>query len=93
MQSTKHIELLGLKAEDKITGVKGVITTVSFDLFGCIQVILSARVRKDGTCPDSSWLDVSRLKLLSKGRVMATPDFDKGHIAEGKKGSANKPIP
>lgn len=32
----KHIDLLGLKAEDKVTGFKGVITTLSFDLYGCV---------------------------------------------------------
>jgi hypothetical protein len=30
----RHIELLGLKAKDRITGFSGVIDSVCFDLFG-----------------------------------------------------------
>ena len=34
-----HLELLGQKVEDKVTGFRGVVTTISFDLYGCIQAV------------------------------------------------------
>ena len=65
----KELKLLGFKAQDKVTGFKGVITSVSFDLFGCIQAALSAP-EKDGKIGESYWLDTNRMKILSKTPVM-----------------------
>lgn len=31
----QHFELLGKEAEDKITKFKGVVASLSFDLYGC----------------------------------------------------------
>ena len=89
----KHLSLLGLKVKDKVTGVKGVVTTVSFDLYGCIQVIIDRGLKKDGTAYDSRWLDVSRLYILKKTPVMQVPDYQRGYVAEGRQGSADKPLP
>ena len=36
-----ELKLLGLKVKDKVTGFTGIITSVSFDLYGCIQVIIT----------------------------------------------------
>ena len=43
----KHLDLLGRKVEDKVTGIKGVVTSVSFDLYGCIQAVITTPA-KDG---------------------------------------------
>ncbi len=91
MELKKHVDLLGLNAEDKVTGFKGVITTVSFDLYGCVQVVITPKINEDGKQGDGHWYDVTRLKIESDERVMDVPDFDKGYIAEGKKGAAEKP--
>jgi len=87
----RHIDLLGYKAEDKITGFKGVIDSVCFDLYGCIQVSLKPPVDKDGKIPDSFWFDVTRLKINTKVRIVKLPNFYEGYVAEGKKGAADKP--
>lgn len=87
----KHMKLLGMKAEDKVTGLKGVVSCVSFDLYGCVQVVLKPKVKDDGTVPEGHWLDVSRLNVTGKTPVMPMPNFDRGYIAEGKKGPAGKP--
>jgi len=87
----KHIELLGQKAKDKVTGFKGVIDSVCFDLYGCIQVLIAPEVKDDNKKGDSYWYDVNRVTILSKKPVMNVPNFDYGDISEGKKGPAHKP--
>lgn len=87
----KHISNLGLKTVDRVTGFKGVITSVSFDLYGCIQCVVSPSVKEDGSTIDGKWFDLTRLDIFLGTRVLALPDFDKGKVAEGKKGCAEKP--
>lgn len=71
---TQTIDLLGYKATDKVTGFQGVISSVCFDLYGCVQAALTP-LAKDGTVPDGRWFDVQRL-VVSTNRVMTPPDFD-----------------
>ena len=87
----KHMELLGHRVTDVVTGFKGVVSSISFDLYGCIQAVVTPAAGKDGKQEDSRWYDVQRLKVTSKTPVMPVPDFDKGYPAEGKKGPAEKP--
>ena len=87
----RHIELLGFTGKDKITGFEGVIESVCFDLYGCVQVCLKPKIDKDGKIPDSYWFDVTRLKINTKKRVVGLPDFYAGYVADGKKGAADKP--
>lgn len=87
----KHVNLLGYEAEDKVTGFKGVVTTVGFDLYGCVQAALTPKVTADGKQPDGRWFDMTRLNV-GNYKVMEAPDFSKGYIAEGKKGAAEKPL-
>ena len=93
MEAIKHIELLGLKAKDIVTGFCGVITNVGFDLFGCVQVILTPPIKEDGGKNDSRWLDITRLEVSKDDRVMKVPDFKEGYIARGEKGAGEKTLP
>jgi len=88
----KHLELLGLRAEDKVTGLKGVIDCISFDLYGCIQAVLRPSAKEDGELLKGTWMDVSRLRVTGKKPVMNLPDYDAGYVSEGGKGPADKPI-
>lgn len=85
-----NVDLLGFNAEDKVTGFKGVITTMSFDLYGCIQAAITPKVDKGGNILDGRWFDITRLKI-GKRCAMEVPNFSKGYIAEGRKGAAEKP--
>lgn len=72
--------ILGLKAEDLVTGFKGVVTSISFDLYGCVQATLTAEA-KDPKADDkylsaSYWFDLKRLKVTSKAPVMVVPTFE-----------------
>ena len=91
MQVQKHMELIGMKVKDKVTGFKGVVSSIAFDLYGCIQAIVTPFVTKDGKQGDSLWFDVQRLIVTSNKPVMDLPNFDYGYIAEGHKGPAEKP--
>jgi len=92
MQVKKHLNLLGMKAQDRVTGAKGVITSVSFDLYGCIQAILKPAVNEDGELKGGQWMDIARLKITGKKPVMDQPDFSLVPFADGGKGPASKPV-
>jgi len=97
----RHFDLLGLEVEDKVTGFKGVVESLSFDLYGCIQVVIKPRTGSDGNDIDGRWHDISRLSILSKDPIMKRPDYDLGypdditshskHISSGAKGCSQKP--
>jgi len=87
----KHIGLLGLNVRDKVTGFEGVVDSICFDLYGCVQGTVSPKVN-EGKIESSRWFDVSRLEVLSNTPVMDLPNFEKGYIAKGLKGPADKPL-
>jgi hypothetical protein len=86
----QHLDLLGHKAVDRVTGYKGIVSSVCYDLYGCIQAALTPPVAKDGKPNEGRWFDVSRLKIEGKP-VMERPNWDFGPVAEGKQGAAEKP--
>jgi hypothetical protein len=88
-----HLSLLGCRARDKVTGIEGVVTTVSFDLYGCIQAVLTQKADEKGEYKMSPWFDVTRLDIVDHNPVMTQPNFELGYVAEGKKGAAEKPQP
>jgi hypothetical protein len=91
MNARKHIELLGMKVEDRVTGFTGVVECLSFDLYGCIQATVRPELTKEKKLEESKWFDVSRLKVTSSAPVMDRPNFEFGPVAEGKHGPAEKP--
>jgi len=86
----EHMDMLGRMAKDRVTGFEGVVTSISFDLYGCVQAIVHPGMDKDGKMLDSHWFDVARLRMSNK-LVMKPPDFGFGPQAEGKQGTAEKP--
>lgn len=84
------LAMLGLQAKDKITGFEGVVSSIGFDLYGCVQAVLTPPVDKDGKPEGGHWIDVKRLELGA--RVMDPPKFET--IKPGQEiGSAEKPLP
>lgn len=82
-----HLSLLGLKVKDQISGAEGVVDSICFDLYGCVQAsVRPAFDKKKNAHPPGHWYDVKRLKILDKKPVMSPPDFDKPEI-----GAADKP--
>lgn len=90
-KASQHLQLLGHRVQDKVTGLEGVVTSVSFDLYGCIQAVIHPGLDDSGKTRDQSWFDVNRLTVLPEPPVMQQPDFVSGDIADGKHGPADKP--
>ena len=85
---------LGKHVVDKVTGMKGVATSFSMDLFGCVQfLVVRTGISKSKTEDEmtSWWFDVTRLTVTSARRVMPLPDYDKHYLVSGEKGAATKP--
>ena len=88
----KHLELIGHKVKDRVSDFEGVVISMSFDLYGCIQAdVRPISLDKDGKVQNGSWFDVSRLIVRSRKPLMDVPNYEWGEIAEGKKGPANLP--
>lgn len=86
MNVEKAIKLLGRKATDKVTAFKGVITSMSFDLYGCVQALVTPPA-KDGKRLEAGWYDLNRLKITPGKPVMEVPNLD----FKRDKGPAEKP--
>ncbi len=69
------MRLLGFRVKDRITGLQGVVTSVSFDLYGCVQALI-APGEKDGKLMESWWLDEKRLEKIGDAPVMELPSFE-----------------
>lgn len=65
-----HLELLGWKVKDKVTGFKGVVTHIGVDLYGCIQAIVHPPIDVMSKLRDSAWFDIARLEKVGPKRVM-----------------------
>ena len=87
----KHIDLLGMRVQDRVTGFSGVVASICFDLYGCIQAIVNPGMDKDGKMQEQHWFDVRRLKLTSRDPVIERPNYAHGYQAEGRQGAAEKP--
>jgi hypothetical protein len=82
------LNLLGHKCNDRVTGYTGVATSIAFDLYGCIQVILVPAADEKGKVTPGYWFDFNRLEIIEGKPVMESPEFIRG-VKES--GPANKP--
>ena len=57
---------LGSMLKDKVTGMTGIATSRVEYLNGCVQYGVKPK-SKDGTYPDSQYIDVGQLELVGKG--------------------------
>jgi hypothetical protein len=88
----QHLSLLGFTCVDNVSGIKGVITAVNYELYGCVQFLVARKPAKGGNLLDSLWFDVSRVTITSTTPVMTQPRFDLGYVASGFKGGSDKPL-
>lgn len=88
----QHVDFLGFKVRDKVTGFEGVAETVSFDLYGCVQVVVTPAA-KDGEKKEGRWFDIQRLVVMAPERVMEVPSFAALATSDGthEHGPADKP--
>lgn len=70
------LEILGVPVRDKVSGYTGVAASVCFDLYGCIQVVVTPRQDSpDKGYHSGSWFDIVRLEPTGADRVMPVPTF------------------
>lgn len=43
----KHLEMLGYAVRDRVTGLEGIVTSIGFDLYGCIQAVVNLGLDKE----------------------------------------------
>ncbi len=87
----KALDLLGMPVKDKVSGYEGTVTTIAFDLYGCIQAVVSQQAQgtaeKGQIIGDAHWFDIKRLGVTGS-RVMEAPNFGVPEI-----GGDRKPLP
>lgn len=71
----QYMEMMGMCVKDKVTGFAGVVQSVNFDLYGCVQFSVVPPVNEKGERVESSWFDSNRFELTDKKRVMPVPSF------------------
>ena len=72
-QAANYLELLGRHVRDRVTGFQGIVESVSWDLYGCIQAVVRPPIDDKGAMPEAKWFDVLRLIVLDGDPVMAIP--------------------
>lgn len=72
---TGFFSLLGYKVQDVVTGFEGVATSLNFDLYGCVQAIVTPPINADEKKAESRWFDTKRLSRISLEPVMPVPVF------------------
>jgi hypothetical protein len=72
----QHMSLLGFKVRDAVTGFTGVVTSISFELYGCVQALVNPGLEKEGKCGEQYWFDLKRLQPIGKKPVMQVPEFN-----------------
>jgi len=83
-----YLNFLGLKVRDKVTRFEGIITSVAFDLYGCVQGLITPLSKEGQAQEESCWMDMQRLEILNNKPVMPLPDFKEESIH----GPEKKPI-
>lgn len=70
----KHLQWLGWKVKDKVSGFTGIVSTIGVDLYGCVQAAVDPQVvtDKDGVQKKEQghWFDVTRLDKVGSKPVM-----------------------
>lgn len=71
----------GSKVTCKITGFTGVVTGIVTYITGCSQCLVQPRMKEDGSIPESIWIDIQRLDVVSDDIIKlnnsVTPGCDK----------------
>lgn len=73
----EYLNILGHEVTDKVTGFTGIATTVGFDLYGCVQVIVSQPgLTEKGETKPGAWFDHKRLTVTKAPLAMQQPKFE-----------------
>lgn len=73
-----HQFKLGSKLRDKVTGLTGIATAVTYHLYGCERFYLQPPVDKDGKQRDGLYCDAPQLELLHESGLEETKNSETG---------------
>lgn len=72
----RAFSLLGKKVRDRVSGMSGVLASISFELYDAqMKGVISPPVDKDGKPADGRWMSLSRVEIVSDEQVMPVPSF------------------
>jgi hypothetical protein len=75
---------LGIEAEDKITGFKGIVMSRSEHLTGCNVYSIAPKVLDGGKIGDTQWFDENRIKKISEGVANQFDKYNTGSTGNQK---------
>ncbi len=70
-----YLKMLGYQVRDRLTGLRGVVTSVSFDVNGCVQGFVTPPVDEKGEPRPGRWVDWKTLSIMDNRPVVEQPDF------------------
>lgn len=89
-----YMKMMGCPVKDKVTGFAGVVDSICFDLYGCVQCGVRPPMTKDEKLEDARWFDHKRLDVTDAVPVMTVPTFasepEKARVG-AENGPAEKP--
>jgi hypothetical protein len=72
-----HLKLLGWYVAEKATGFRGVVTSVSFDISGCVTGLVQPKMgegkSEKAELPEPRWFDTKRLE--GDAQALPMPSF------------------
>ncbi len=75
MSIKKHLEMMGEPSTDRVTRFSGIVISITFDLYGCVQAGVMPHVDSDGKKRQGEWFDIARLITSSKTRTVQAPSY------------------
>jgi hypothetical protein len=68
-------KFIGYTVKDVVTGFEGVAVSITFDMAGCIQAVVSPPAGEKGKREDPCYFDVKRLQVTGTTRVLPLPSY------------------
>jgi hypothetical protein len=87
----EYLSILGFEIKDAVTKWAGVVVSVTFDLYGCVQCYCIPKAGKDGKIGEGCWFDIKRLQKIGRAPVMVLPNFVR--MSPGKEAGAQRLTP
>lgn len=88
----EHMKLMGFRVRDVVTGFEGIVESIGFDLYGCVQAVVKPGLDDKGMPQDGRWFDMKRLVAMSVAPVMPIPTFDVVPGGSEKPGFTTMPV-
>lgn len=79
--STQFAVALGKEVRGRVTGLRGIVTARSENLYGCNRYYVQPRADMDGKVPDGWWTDEMDLEVVGDGVTQPAPSNSGGPMS------------